>query len=386
VLLSAIGLALALHAGPPTLPPDRGGAVPGPIADDATSRVILRCDPADFAALSTELRARWPNAEILEYGTAAFDAVGGKPFVYLEVTGERVGTSPMSITLITSDGRAYLRRVTPKDAERTRVVALASANLLAAVADEDVPPDREQAVVPLPVAEVPDAPPVEPEPTTTTTPPVRTPPRERDDPKPPRTRPVRKPLPPERDVWQLAIDPGAVLAVPLTTRPNNPAYGGDLRLTARMPLGLAFGGETRVLFDGNGGYGLVRVRFVPAIGWVGRTQRLEFVALVGPSIEPWRVLRNGRKQTLSRDSSRDGFSQLYGAALHGALGYRVRLRGAWPSSLRIGVHVDLAASAMGKGHAVRVRESRDRPALFALGGLDLGVGLDLALWFDLRAR
>ena len=384
MLLSAIGLALALHAGPPTLPPDGGGRVPGPIADDATSRVILRCDPADFATLSAELRARWPNAQILEYGTAAFDEVGGKPFVYLEVTGERIGTSPMSITLITSDGRAYLRRVTPKDAERTRVLALASANLLAAVADEDVPPDREQAVVPLPVAEVPDAPPkVEPTPPTKA-PPERTPPRQREPPKPTRTRPVRSPLPPEREVWQLAVDPGAALAVPITPGPRRPSFGGDLGLTARAPRGLAFGGGTRVLLDGNAGYRLVRVRIVPAIGWVGRTRRLEWAVLVGPSFEPWRVLKNGKSQRL--DGATAGFSILYGAAVRGAIGYRVRLRGAWPSSLRIGAHVDVAASALGSRRSAHVMDGMTQRSLFALGGLEIGAGLDLALWFDLRPR
>lgn len=383
MLLSAIGLALALVAGPPTLPPERGSVV----ADDETSRVILRCDPADYAALSSELRARWPNAEILEYGTEAFDKVGGRPFVYLEVTGERLGDAPMSITLITSDGRAYLRRVTPKDAERTRVVAVASANLLAAVADEDVPPDREQAVVPLPTAEVPDAPPVEPppEPPPVTTPPKETPPP-REPAKPPRERPPRSPLPPERDVWQLGINPGAALAIGLAPRSRSiaPSFGGDLRLHARAPIGVAFGGETRVLLDGHLGYRLVRVRVAPQVGWVGRLARFEWAALAGPTFEPWRVYRDGTPQALG-SRERKGRSMLYGAALHGAIGYRVRLRGAWPSSLRIGAHVDFAASARGTGSPTQLR-LQDHRSLFALGGLELGVGLDVALWFDLTRR
>lgn len=384
MLLTAIGLALALVAGPPTLPPDRGGSV---VATDETSRVILRCDPADYDALSNELRARWPNAEILEYGTEAFDKVGGRPFVYLEVTGERLGDAPMSITLITSDGRAYLRRVTPKDTERARILAVASANLLAAVADEDVPPDREQAVVPLPTPEVPDAPPVEPPPDTPpkTTPPKQTPPKP-TPPKPPREEPPRPPLPPERDVWQLGLDPGAALAIGLAPRSGrrSPSFGGDLRIHARAPIGLAFGGETRVLLDGEGEYRLVRTRLVPQVGWVGRVQRIEWAALVGPTFEPWRVLRDGNPQPLGSEK-RKGRSMLYGAAVHGAVGYRVRLRTAWPSSLRIGVHVDLAASARGTGSAATLL-SQNRERLFALGGLELGLGLDLALWFDLRAR
>ncbi|HWB81998.1 MAG TPA: hypothetical protein VG755_43850 [Nannocystaceae bacterium] len=384
MLLTAIGLALALVAGPPTLPPDRGGGVE-PIAGEETSRVILRCDPADYEALSNELRARWPNAEILEYGTEAFDKVGGRPFVYLEVTGERLGDAPMSITLITSDGRAYLRRVTPKDAERTRVVAVASANLLAAVADEDVPPDREQAVVPLPTPEVPDAPPVEPPPDTTPKPPPKETPPPRETPKPPREKPVRPPLPPERDVWQLGLDPGAALAIGLTPRARRgPSFGGDLRVHARAPIGLAFGGELRLLLESEGGYRLVRTRVVPQVGWVGRIRRIEWAALVGPTFEPWRVLRDGNPQPLGSDR-RKGRSMLYGAAVHGALGYRVRLRTAWPSSLRIGVHVDLAASARGTGRAANLL-SQNRDPLFALGGLELGLGLDLALWFDLRPR
>lgn len=387
--LSAIGLLLGLLAGPPTLPPTPGGNVPGPppTADDATTRVILRCAPEDFAALSSELRARWPGAELLEYGTPAFDRVGGRPFVYLEVTGERVGDAPMSITLITSDGRAYLRRVTPKDTERTRVLAIASANLLAAVADEDVPPDREQAVVPLPTAEVPDAPPpVEPEPKPQPKPDPVTPPPE--PPPLPRTEPPPRrpePLPAERDVWQLALDPGAALAVGLApaTRRGRPSFGGDLRVDVRAPIGLAFGTAARVLLDGVADYRLVRVRIVPGVGWVGRAGRLEWAALVGPSIEPWRVLRGGREQPLGR-RGRASYSTLYGVAVHGALGYRVRLRSAQPSALRIGVHVDLAASAMASGRTARLCTTRPcTDPLFALGGLELGLGIDLALWFDL---
>jgi len=386
VPLLAIGLLLGLLAGPPTLPPTPGGNVPGPppTADDATTRVILRCAPEDFAALSTELRARWPGAELLEYGTEAFDRVGGRPFVYLEVTGERVGDAPMSITLITSDGRAYLRRVTPKDSGRTRVVAIASANLLAAVADEDVPPDREQAVVPLPTAEVPDAPPPvepEPKPQTVTPPPERPPPLPRTEP-PPRRPP---PLPPERDAWQLAIDPGATLVVGLapSQRRSRPSFGGDLRVDVRAPIGLAFGTAARVTIDAAADYRLVRVRIVPGIGWIGRTDRLEWAALVGPSIEPWRVLRGGREQALGRVGSA-GYSTLYGVAVHGALGYRVRLRSAQPSSLRIGAHVDLATSTMASGQTARLCDSRPCTSpLFALGGLELGLGIDLAIWFDL---
>jgi hypothetical protein len=382
----AIGFALAslVGIGPPSLPPVPGSeptSLPA-LADDATARVIIRCDPADFAALSAELAARWPGAELLEYGTAAFDRVGTRPFVYLEVTGERVADAPQSITLITSDGRAYLRHVTPRDAERARVLAIVGANLLAAVADEDVPPDREQAVVPLPSAEVPARPPTDPVITTTPTEPVRTPPPL------PRTAPPvdRRAVPPssEADRWQLAIDPGATIVLGLAPA-GATIFGGALELDVRAPIGLAFGGGLRVLSGTNAGHRLTRVRVAPSIGWIGRAGRartLEWALALGPVFEPWRVLHGGEVQRLGSHAGRS-HSMLYGAALHGALGYRVRLPAAQPVALRIGVRADLAASALATGNAVRALLPRREDPLFALGGVELGLGLDLALWFDL---
>jgi len=354
----------------------------------ATKRIIVRCTATELELLRAELAARWPGAELLPYGVAAFEATAGRPFAYLEVTGEPVGDSPVAITLVLSDGRAYLRRVVPSDAGRARVLAVAIANLLGAVEDEDVPPDRTGVAVPTAVEDPPPV--VDPPPTVITDEPG-------PEPIPPSTTPTAPaPDPPRRSRrrvrtesggWRVGPRAGAAIVVGLApaTRRGQPAFGGELGVDARAPRGLAFGLGVRVAGDGARDFRLVRTRIAPWLGYVARMGPLEIVAGAGPTLEPWRLRRGGDGLTLASREGR-GWTILYGAAIRAGLGWWTNLRTRRPSSLRLGLDIDLALSSQSSGKAVVVRVGPTGPELFALGGVELGFTAGATWWFDVRPR
>lgn len=385
-------LALAL-AGVTLAPPQLPDA---PVVETtATQRLIVRCSAAEFETLRAELRARWPDAEVLPYGPAAFERVEGRPFSYLEIVGERVGDAPVAITLVLSDGRAYLRRVVPSDAERARVLAVAIANLLGAVEDEDVPPDRINVEVPTPLdvpatepeTEPPPPQEVAPTPTPTPAPPLPVAIVEPEPPPAPERGSTRRPRRPATDPWRLGARAGVGLLVGLgpRARRGGPAFGGEVGVDARAPRGLAFGAALRIVGDGAQDFALVRTRLAPSVGYVGRVRRFEYAVGAGPTFEPWRLRSDGDGRTLASREGRS-WTVLYGGAIHGAAGWWTRLRTRAPSSLRLGVRADVAASAHTSGKAVVIRTDPAGPELFALGGIELALMAEATWWFDVRPR
>ncbi|MBX7077886.1 MAG: hypothetical protein K1X88_01785 [Nannocystaceae bacterium] len=353
------------------------------VTEAATARVILRTTAVAVGELERELHARWPDAELQTYGSAAFTRFAGTPHVYVEVLGEAVGDSPIAITLITSDGRAYVRQVVVGAAAgaRARVLAVEVANLLAAVTDEDVPPDRTDVAMPTPQVPRQGPPPAAvvitrrphdpvPPPRVTVTPPPR------DEPTPPLHEPR---------VWQLgpAADASLLLGVAPVGRRGRPGFGGRVGIDARAPVGVAFGAAVRLVGDSALAYRLVRTRIDVHAGWIGRRGQLEGGVLLAPTLEPWRVRGHGRGLDLgSRRGA--GWTVLYGAALRGVIGYAWRVPDR-PLRLRLGLGAELAGSALASGRAVRVWLAQLSAPLFALGGFELSVGIDAAIWFDLPA-
>ncbi len=342
----------------------------------ALRTIIVRTTPVSFAALRAELAPRWPEGELLEAGTDAFARVSsteGTRFSYLEIVGEPVGAAPVEITLILSDGRAYVRRSAVLGDDRARALAIAIANLLGAVADEEVPPDRTDVEIPTDVTDEPltEEPPRDPEPAPPTT-------VAADPPRPP-------PPPPP---WELGLHGGAGVLVGLAPqeRRTRPAAAGGLRLSLRAPIGVAVGLSLRFSGQSSAGHRLTRIRVGADVGYVGRVRAFEWGAGLGPTIEPWLVTSAGDKSTLGRTSS-GGATVLFGGAAFVSLGYRIALPRSGPlSSLRIGATTELATSVLASGASARVllpSASGDPQVLFSLGGLELSVVVDVTLWFDL---
>lgn len=376
-----VALALWLAHAPPA---SDGVPEPPSVASDreATRRLIVQSGGLDFAKVRDELAARWPDAEIHEYGADAFAAIGDRSFAYVEVIGEGFGDAPISLTVVMSDGRAYVRSIAPSDNQRARSLALGLANLLGAIHDEDVPPDRTDVAVPIvppeplpdpdpepepPPDPDPDPPPIEPEP----------------EPEPkPRPAPVRR----EPTSWQIGARSLLLVAMGLgpSGRRSRVAGGGTLGVDARHRNGLVIGAELRLLGQGALDHGLLRSRIRPAVGFFGRGRRIEYGATIGPVLEPWRLFSNGRGQTLS-SSEGSGWTILYGAALTAAVGWFTPLPTTRPSWLRLGAELDVAASVGGSGKAALIRHPV-RGELFGLGGVELGVGVGATWWFEISRR
>jgi hypothetical protein len=237
-----------------------------------------------------------------------------------------------------------------------------------------VPPDRTDAEIPGDTTDEipePDAPPSEPEPG---------PPREF----------VAEPQlhAGARPPWQLGLQGGAGVLVGLAPaeRRTRPAIGGGVRLSFRAPVGVAVGASLRISGQGASDHRLTRFRVGLDVAYVGRVRAFEWIVGVGPTIEPWLVTSSGQRSTLGRTSGAS-VPLLYGGATFVSLGYRLALPRARPlSALRIGATTELAASALGTGASARVVLPSDQgevDPLFSLGGLELSIGVDVTLWFDL---
>lgn len=368
-------------AAPPVLPPAEVVPEPPPTSSDgdATRRLIVRAGGLDFAEVRDELAARWPDAQILEYGTEAFATIGDRSFAYVEVLGEGNGDASISLTVVMSDGRAYVRSIVPSDNQRARSLALGLANLLGAIQDEDVPPDRTDVAVPVV--------PAEPEPV------VTPPPEPALDPEPeplaspePTPDPVRPPVRRRKTAWQVGPRAAVTLDAGLgpALRRSRLTAGGALGIDARHRNGLVVGGELRVLGRVALDHALVRTRIHPAIGWLGRGRRIEYGAIVGPSIEPWRLLTDGRGATVA-SSEGAGWTILYGGAMTVMIGWLTPLPTRRSSWLRLGGELDLSAAVGGSGKAALIRHPV-RGELFGLGGVELGVGIGATWWFDVTRR
>lgn len=359
-------LLLALAAAEPSA---TAAVAPAPGVARDPPPLVVHATAIPVADLRRELGRRWP--ELVIFDRDGFVEVDGEPFVYVEILGETIGEAPLSVTLIVSDGRAYVRQVTPGE-DRARAVALVVGNLLEAILTEDVPPDF-SAQIPGRIARP-------------TPPPIRRVARPQPAPAPsPAPAPTPTPVvvrePPPR--WRIGVQAHAQLVLGLVpSRRGTPTFGGGSSALARAPRGLSFGVAARWTTAEASGYRLLRTRVSALVGWTGIAGELEWSALVGPSVEPFAVSRGGDRRALAGLSGR---SVLFGAAAIAAVGYRVRLPGPQPTSLRVGIHFELASSVLDSGGAaqVLVREAAGDRLLFGAGGLEAALGADLTVWFDL---
>ncbi|MCA9716838.1 MAG: hypothetical protein KC468_19355, partial [Myxococcales bacterium] len=156
--------------------------------------------------------------------------------------------------------------------------------------------------------------------------------------------------------------------------------GGELRLLARAPIGATAGVGLRLLTRAAGDAGLLRSRVLFAGGYTLRLGEVEVAALAGFTLEPWRLL--GGEAAGERDSP----PLLLGALASASVGYRIQPARRPGLHLRVGGRLELAGSALLSGQAAELRDAATDALLVGVGGLELALGLDLALWFELPAR
>jgi len=329
--------------------------------------VIVRTSAIELEILRPALVSRLPELEILPYDNASFAHVEGRPFAYVELLGEDHPKREVSITIILSDGRAYLRRFEPDSHDRVRSIAVTLTNTLTAIAEEGLEPDRYAQPVPVPVSE-PEAP-VE----LRRMPPVPTRPERKLE-----RRSVGEPEAPA----ELAISIPVVTTFGLAPISDFASWGGGARLDVRLRNGFAMTAGFRAAGRSHADVRLMRLRTLTGLGYAWRRGSFELVALAVATIEPWFVTRDGTPEHLT--GQQETRSLLIGAAMIASPGFHVQPRSAPRINLRLGVHAELAASVLPSGAAARVYSGGSSSAAFTLGGFEISLGADFTLWFELQ--
>jgi hypothetical protein len=280
----------------------------------------------------------------------------------------------LAITLITADGRAYDRALPAEQVQGTRAVAGVLANLVYAMEAGETAPDRTEVPIPAPK---PAEPPPEPKPEPAPKPKLAPTPEPKPSPPPPR--------------WELglAASGGVIVGVaPQTSSDALSAGAGALALDLRSPKGALVGLGVRVGGRIADPLALLRTRIDLGAGYGFRWKHAELALMGAMSVELWRTREDGDLVELEVEGNDTDRPPLLGGFARISPGwYRAGKRPGAPG-LRLGARVDIGGSAAVTrgGHTIDIgveRPDGTRDGVLHLGGLELAVGLELALWFGL---
>jgi hypothetical protein len=288
----------------------------------------------------------------------------------------RQSDGSLAITLITRDGRAYDRTLPAEQVQSVRAVAGVLTNLVFATEAGTTPPDRTNVPIPVP------APPAVEPPKPTPTPPARKP--------APKPEPSATP-PPPAPRWELGLAPsGAVIVgvAPSTSGSALAAGSGALALDVRAPVGAVVSAGVRVGGRARDPLALLRTRVELGAGYDWRWRNAELLLVGAMSVELWRARMDGNVVELQVGGSEASRPVLLGAFARVSPGWRLPAKRPGAPSLRLGARADIGGSAaLGRGgHTIDIgiaQPDGSREGSMRVGGFEIGVGLELALWFSL---
>lgn len=282
----------------------------------------------------------------------------------------------LAITLITADGRAFDRSLPAEQVQGVRAVAGVLANLVYATEAGETPPDRTDVPIPPPKP----AEPAKVEPAKVEPPPPK-----------PAPKPARQPAAPPPPRWELGLAASGGVILGLAPRTSGDAFSagaGALALDLRAPKGALVGLGVRVGGRIADPLALLRTRIDLGAGYGFRWKHAELALMGAVSVELWRAHEDGSLVGLQVDGNDSSRPPLLGGFARVSPGwYRAGRRPGAPG-LRIGARVDVGGSAAVThgGHTIDIgveRPDGSRDGMLRLGGLELAVGLELALWFGL---
>ena len=359
-MVLASTIALALLARTPAQPgdPTNGPGSSSPVRETRISTAILRADGFDRGELARAIQLRLPALTLALAGSEAPSARDGSLRAFIEL--RRISPTQLELTLILADGRAYLRALEVDADAPAREAASALANLIAAIEDDAVVPDKSDVSLPPALITSRPAPP-QPVPAASC----------------PEPAPAPPPPPPTAPRWELAPTLRAGASLGLTPLRGLRGVGPGLGLNARAPSGLLLALDLQYLGRALQNLQVQRLRITLGLGYALRRGAFELpiAALLG--VEPWRV--TGDRGTVPLSSTLGPPRPLIGLGLRLAPGLRAAL-GRSGAQLRAGLNLELWAS----GEATRGLgnpELRRPPAALSLGGLELNLGLELGVWF-----
>ncbi|MBZ5711591.1 hypothetical protein [Nannocystis pusilla] len=343
-------------------------------ADEPQEFRAARVDIGGFdeAAVLAALRLRLPRLPIERHGGPA---PSESPHLYLQLS--RPADDRGALRIITSDGRAYERSFPVEIGQEVRVAASTAANLIFAVEQGAVAPDEEDVAIPPPAAAEPQA---EPEPAP--------PPPSQAEPTGPNIQVPKDSSDAPR--WQLglALHGAAVLGAGRKVYGGPFAgAGGGIGLEVRSPRGFAAALEARAIGQTEAGVGLGRLRIAVAAGYALRRGAFELPILLGLAIEPWWVTREGERAPLLAGDDVVAQPPLLGGFLRLSPGYRLQPRR--DLGLRLGPRLEVGGAFVVDEHegprVVALADAIGVPR-FRVGGLELSLGLEVALQFGLPSR
>ncbi len=302
-------------------------------------------------ALVQAIRLRLPAVTLVSEGEPVPAAEEGTLRAFIEL---RHDESQLLLTLILADGRAYLRQLELDADASPRPVASALANLVAAIEDDTAVPDKQDVPVPPALREAPQ-------------PPV---PKDTSAPAPATPTPAPAPR------WQLGplLRAGAGLGL---APPGLRGAGAGLGLDARAPSGLLLAADLQWLTRTVDHFQLQRLRVALGLGYALRRGGFELPAAVMLGVETWRLGSGHGPVRLSSSAGKPG--PLLGLGLRLSPGYSAPI-GRAGAVLRVGARLELWSSGQANAHL-------RRPVLHLpnttaeLGGLELGLGLEVGVWF-----
>lgn len=368
----------------------------GDATSDAVTALVLRVDGLDADVLRAALARRRPDLQILGAGQSPVDV--GRT-AYVEVVAD---LPHLTLDVVHADGRAWRRTLDTGSAPGERAAARLLVQLLAAIAERRAEPERRDVPVPAwtrdprvadaptevpaPEATLPEPIAAPTPPTTTIAPPVDLSPETAGVEPPPAAR--TPPRPPATLELGLAADFTALVGL---TPPRDVSalrgLGGAVHIDLKWPRAVVLGLGLRGLARAHDDLHLARLRGAVTVGWLARRGRFEALLAAGLSLETWRVRQQGDPVYYAEPGA-DIRPLLLGGLVRAAPG--VRLVAGPRLALRLGAWLELAASVLPTGAAARLSRTRHDGAattpLFALGGIELAMGLELAAWFTLRRR
>jgi hypothetical protein len=317
------------------------------------------------------LRLRMPRLPIERHGATPPPE---HPLVYVQIV--RAGDTAGHLRVITSDGRAFERGFVVEVGQEVRVTASTVASLLFAIEQGAVAPDRED--VSIPEAATPEPTPAEPTPVEPEPPPL---------PLVPETGPER-PVPKNISIqpgrrWDvtIALHGAAVLGLGRQTYADAlVGAGGGFGAELRGPRGATAALDLRGVGLADDGLGVGRLRIAVGGGYTVRRGRFELPIVLALSVEPWWATRAGEGAAIYSGSSAASRRPLLGGHLRLTPSARVMLGGKRTVALRVGPRLELGGSFVVDGGAriIGLADESGTPR-FRLGGLELSMGLELAL-------
>ena len=360
VLASTITLALLTAAQPPGDPSGGGGAsVSSPVGETRIGAAILRAEGFERDELERAIQLRLPALTLIEVGSEAPPATDGALRAFIEL--RRVSPTELELTLILADGRAYLRALEVDADAPARPAASALANLIAAIEDDTVVPDKSH--VPLPPALIASEPAA-----------AAAPVPAASCPEPPPPTPTPTPPAPR---WELGPSLRAGASLGLTPIPGLRGAGLGLGLNARAPSGLLLVLDLQGLGRALHQLRVQRLRVALGVGYALRRGGFELPVAALLGVEPWRLVGDDGPVPIS--SMRGRPRPLIGLGLRLAPGLRAAL-GRSGAQLRAGLNLELWASGEAAA-GLRHPELRVSSSALSLGGVELNLGLELGVWF-----